>query len=119
AGDAAGARGRRGALRPRRRAEVTSVEAVRRREDPWGRLAWQVPLATFLTLIGLMSFLRLLEPSDVPPPAPRPLDVEVADVLPPPPMVAPPPAAPTPARPTPPVARERRPVEIQPPVEPP
>jgi protein TonB len=95
------------------------VEAVGRREDAWGRLAWQVPLATFLTLVGLMSFLRLLEPSDVPPPAPRPLDVEVA-APPPPPIVAPTPAAPKPpARPTPPPVRERRPAEIRPAVEPP
>jgi hypothetical protein len=54
-----------------------------------------VPLATFLTLVGLMSFLRLLEPSDIPPPAPRPLDVEVVE-LPRPPIAAPPPAAPKP-----------------------
>ena len=95
------------------------MEAVRRREDPWGRLAWQVPLATFLTLVGLMSFLRLLEPSEVPPPAPRPLDVEVAELL-PPPIAAPAPAAPTPpARPTPSPVRERPPAEIRPPVEPP
>jgi protein TonB len=78
---------------------------------------WQVPLATFLTLVGLMSFLRLLEPSDVPPPAPRPLDVQVAEL--PPLIVAPPPtAAPKPpVRATPPPERERRPVEIRPPVE--
>jgi protein TonB len=76
-----------------------------------------VPLATFLTLAGLMSFLRLLEPSDLPPPAQRPLDVEVAEL--PPRIVAPPPAAPKPAaRPTPPSVRERHPVETRPPVEP-
>jgi protein TonB len=94
------------------------VEAVRRREDSWGRLAWQVPLATFLTLVSLMSFLRLLEPSDLPPPAQRPLDVEVAEL--PPPIIAPTPTAPMPtARPTPPSVRERHPVETRPPVEPP
>jgi len=93
------------------------VEAVRRSEDSWGRLAWQVPLATFLTLVSLMSFLRLLEPSDLPPPAQRPLDVEVAEL--PPRIVAPPPSAPTPTtRPTPPPARERPPAETRPPVEP-
>ena len=93
------------------------MEAVRRREDSWGRLAWQVPLATFLTLVGLMSLLRLLEPSDLPPPAPRPLDVEVAEL--PPRIVAPPPTAPKPAaRPMPPPVRERHPVETPPPVEP-
>lgn len=93
------------------------MEAVRRREDSWGRLAWQVPLATLLTLVGLMSFLRLLEPSDLPPPAQRPLDVEVAEL--PPRIVAPPPAAPKPAaRPTPPSVRERHPVETRRPVEP-
>jgi periplasmic protein TonB len=95
------------------------VDAVRRREDAWGRLAWQVPLATVLTLLGLMAFLRLLEPADAPPPAPRPLDVEVAELAPSP--VAPPPAAPkAPARPTPPPEPERRPVEIRrEPIEPP
>jgi periplasmic protein TonB len=93
------------------------VEAVRRPEDSWGRLAWQVPLATLLTLVSLMSFLRLLEPSDLPPPAQRPLDVEVAEL--PPRIVAPPPTAPKPtARPTPPSVRERHPVETRPPVEP-
>ena len=38
-----------------------------------------------------MSLLRLLEPSDLPPPAQRPLDVEVAEL--PPRIVAPPPTA--------------------------
>jgi protein TonB len=76
-----------------------------------------VPLATFLTLVGLMSLLRLLEPSELPPPAQRPLDVEVAEL--PPRIVAPPPTAPKPAvRPTPPSVRERHPVETRPPVEP-
>jgi protein TonB len=76
-----------------------------------------VPLATFLTLVSLMSFLRLLEPSDLPPPAQRPLDVEVAEL--PPRIVAPPPVAPQPtARPTPLPVRERHPVETRPPVEP-
>jgi protein TonB len=74
-----------------------------------------VPLATFLTLVGLMSLLRLLEPSYLPPPAQRPLDVEVAEL--PPRIVAPPPTAPPAARPTPPAVRERPPVETRPPVE--
>ena len=93
------------------------MEAARRREDPWGGSPWQVPLATFLTLVGLMSLLRLLVPSDLPPPAQRPLDVEVAEL--PPRIVAPPPTAPKPAtRPMPPAVRERHRVEIPPPVEP-
>jgi periplasmic protein TonB len=76
-----------------------------------------VPLATFLTLVSLMSFLRLLEPSDLPPPAQRPLDVEVAEL--PPRIVAPLPTGSKPtARPTPPSVRERHPVETRPPVEP-
>lgn len=93
------------------------MEAVRREEDSWSRLAWQVPLATFLTLVGLMSLLRLLEPSDLPPPAQRPLDVEVAEL--PPRIVAPLPTAPKPvAPPMPPSVRERHRVETPPPVEP-
>jgi protein TonB len=76
-----------------------------------------VPLATFLTFVSLMSFLRLLEPSDLPPPAQRPLDVEVAGL--PPRIAAPPPAAPKPTpRPTPPSVRKRHPVETRPTVEP-
>jgi hypothetical protein len=72
------------------------VEAVRRREDPWGRLAWQVQLATFLTLVGLMSFLVLLGHRTFRH-RPATADVEVAEL--PPPHAAPAPAAPTPPAP--------------------
>ena len=51
------------------------------REEPWGQLPWHVPVAMLLTLAGLASFARLLEP---PPTSPawRPLEVEVAEVAP-------------------------------------
>jgi protein TonB len=95
------------------------MEAVRGRDDPWNRLGWQVPLAMLLTLLGLMSFLRLLEPPPGPSSAPRPLDVQVVEL--PAAVLAPPPAAPKPEiRPVPPPpVREQRPVERRPDVPPP
>jgi protein TonB len=86
------------------------MEGAWGRVDPWSRLGWQVPLATLLTLLGLMSFLRVLEPPPGPSPASRPFDVQVVEL--PPAIVAPPPAAPKPeTRPVPPPARDRRPIE--------
>jgi protein TonB len=63
------------------------VEAVRERDKTWSRLAWQVPLAVLLTLVELVSFLRLLGPSAALAPVPRPLEVHVAEM--PPPAVSP------------------------------
>jgi len=86
------------------------MEAVRDRDEPWSRLAWHVPLAALLTLVGLMSFLRLLEGPEAVTPEPRPLEVQVVM---PPPAIGPAPLAPRgSARPVPsPPVSERRPVE--------
>src|SRR2546427_710632 len=69
------------------------MDAVRDRDEPWSRLAWHVPLAAVLTLVGLMSFLRLLEAPEAVTPAPRPLEVQVMEM--PPPAIGPAPLAPS------------------------
>lgn len=60
--------------------------------ESWCRLAWQVPLAALLTLAQFMSFLLLLAPPGAVAPAPRSLEVEVAEM--PPSAVSPPPPEP-------------------------
>ena len=45
------------------------------RDDPRGRLRWQAPAAVLLTTLGLMAFLRMLQP---PGPAPEPGTIEIA-----------------------------------------
>ncbi|TMQ16765.1 MAG: TonB family protein [Candidatus Rokuibacteriota bacterium] len=56
------------------------------RDDPWGRLRWQAPAAVLLTTLGLMAFLRMLQP---PPPPPEPGRIEIAVAEPPPAPAAP------------------------------
>ena len=56
------------------------------RDDPRGRLRWQAPAAVLLTTLGLMAFLRVLQP---PGPAPEPGTIEIAVAEPPPPAPAP------------------------------
>ena len=93
------------------------MEAAHLRDDPWSRLGWQVPLATLLTLLGLVSFLRLLEPPDAAAPPLPSLEVQVTEL--PPPIVEPPPARRVTPRPVPSPPPEPRPVERRPIAEPP
>ena len=80
AGDAEGPRRRRRALSLRGRTEVGLVAAPRRRDDPWRRLPWVVPLALLLTVSSQMGFLALLQQPANNTPVPRPVDVQVVEV---------------------------------------
>jgi len=72
------------------------------RDDPWRRLAWELPAALVLLLVLLAGFLHLLaEPGALPiAPPPSPMQVDLVELPPPTPAVAPP----TPEPPPPPMA---------------
>jgi len=71
------------------------VRILRFEDDPWRRLPWWAALATLLTFVSLMGFLRLLEQApDVPSP-PRLVEVQILE---PPPRAPEPAPMPRPAR---------------------
>lgn len=68
------------------------------RDDPWRRLAWELPAALVLLLVSLAGFLHLLaEPGALPAPAPpMPVQVDLVELPQPTPAVAPPAPEPPP-----------------------
>ena len=68
------------------------------RDDPWRRLAWELPAALVLLLVSLAGFLHLLaEPGTLPTPAPpAPMEVDLVELPSPTPAAVPPAPEPPP-----------------------